>query len=235
MGEGRPRSLLFQVPLPSVRRAYDGYAASVTEGSLERFIVSVAGTEHSGMSTDDRDRSKKRRRFTGNAYKSKGPVVSVKEEPNDSLELAVHPEVIQCDSKAATLQIHEIEVGAALCPAEEISRSSCSPASMDPIREAEIAFIRTYGIADFVLLYFTLVSDDVLPRGYLVDFAKLEAPARRASERKLKLVTNISDAEAEMRFKFSQEQKLQESPASSSAADQIVVAANLRPKRFRTK
>ena len=134
-----------------------------------------------------------------------------------------------------SLQIQEIEVGASLCPAEEISRSSCSPASIDPIREVEIAFIRTYGVADFALLYFTLVSDGVLPRGYLADFEKLESPARRASERKLKLVTIISDAEAEMRLKFSQEQKLQESLASSSATDQIEVAASLRPKRFRTR
>ena len=59
--------------------------------------------------------------------------------------------------------------------------------------------------------------------------------AKRSTERSRKLATSISDAEAGMLLLSSQKQKLQESLSSTSAADQLVVAASLRPKRSRSK
>ena len=116
---------------------------------------------------------------------------------NDSAEnrkyISAVLDTFQCDSKAATLQMQEIEVGAALCPAEEISRSSCSPASIDPIREAEIAFIRTYG-----RLFRTMCSREDTLRISQNWRLLHDVPQRE----KLKLATNISGAEAEMRLTY---------------------------------
>ena len=103
------------------------------------------------------------------------------------------------------------------------------------LQVADRLIVERLGITDYVLLYFTLVTDKVLLHGYWADFVKLEQAARRSAERKQKLATKMSDAEAEMQLTISRKQKLQESVSSSSAADQLVVAASLRPKWFRTK
>ena len=65
----------------------------------------------------------------------------------------------------------------------------------NPLQDADRLIVERLGINDYVLLYFTLVTDKVLPHGCLADFVKLEQAARRSAERKQKLATKISDAE----------------------------------------
>ena len=91
------------------------------------------------------------------------------------------------------------------------------------------------GITDFVLLYFTLVADDVLPQGYLADFAKLEGPVRRSSERRLRLAISVTDAEAEMSLEMEKKRKFYSALETASATDQLLIAADIKPRRFRSR
>ena len=63
------------------------------------------------------------------------------------------------------------------------------------------------GITEFILLYFTLVLDDVLPLGYLADFSKLEVPLRRSSEKSVRLAISLTDAETEMSLDMEKKRK----------------------------
>ena len=91
------------------------------------------------------------------------------------------------------------------------------------------------GLFDFTLLYYTLVLDNAIPLGYLEDFRSLEAPARRAAKRLQTHAASISDSMASTALSaLRRESELRES-LENSIADQMVIAADMRPKRFRTK
>ena len=126
----------------------------------------------------------------------------------------------------------DTEPAISLCGSNYVSRASDEVVSGGMIHEADRAVIGSLGSTDFVLLYFMLVADNVLPRGFLADFTKLEGPARRSTERSQNLLRAFPTPKLLL---SSQKQKLQESLSGSSAADQLVVAASLRPKRFTSK
>ena len=91
------------------------------------------------------------------------------------------------------------------------------------------------GLFDFTLLYYTLVLDNAIPLGYLEDFRSLEAPTRRAVKRLQTHAASISDSMASTALSaLRRESELRES-LENSIADQMVIAADTRPKRFRTK
>ena len=91
------------------------------------------------------------------------------------------------------------------------------------------------GVKDIVWLHFTLVSDDVLPHGYFADFAKLEGPIRRSSERSLRLAISVTDAEAEMSLEMEKKRKFYSALGTASTTDQLLIAADMKPRRFRSK
>ena len=91
------------------------------------------------------------------------------------------------------------------------------------------------GLFDFTLLYYTLVMDDATPLGYLEDFRSLEAAARRAVKRLQTHATSISDSMASTALSALRRESELRASLEKSIADQLVIAADMRPKRFRTK
>ena len=63
----------------------------------------------------------------------------------------------------------------------------------------------------------------------------LESSMRRASDRRLRAALSLSDAEAERLLTAEKAKKLQMKLLSSSLVDQVVTAADVKPRRFRTK
>ena len=90
-------------------------------------------------------------------------------------------------------------------------------------------------IAHFTLLYYTLVLDGALPLGYLREFMSLEAPARRAANRLQASAAAVSDSIASTALSALRQESEHRASIEKSIADQLAVAADLRPKRFRTK
>ena len=72
--------------------------------------------------------------------------------------------------------------------------------------------------------------------GFLQDFMKLESAARRAAKRQQAVAISISDSVAESRLRYLQEEIGKNALVeASSVADQLVIAADLKPRKFRTK
>ena len=90
-------------------------------------------------------------------------------------------------------------------------------------------------LADMVLLYFTLLVDEVVLGGFLPEFVSLESSMRHSSERRIRMAANLTDNEAERLLVTEKERKLHGKFISSSMVDQLVVAADIKPRRFRTK
>ena len=87
----------------------------------------------------------------------------------------------------------------------------------------------------FTLLYHTLVRDGALPLGYLQEFFSLEAPARKAVNRLQASAVAISDSSASTALVALRRESEHRASVEKSIADQLVIAADMRPKRFRTK
>ena len=90
-------------------------------------------------------------------------------------------------------------------------------------------------LAHFTLLHHTLVRDGALPLGYLQEFISLESPARRPANRLQASAIAISDSSASTALVALRRESEQRASLESSIADQMVIAADMRPKRFRTK
>ena len=86
----------------------------------------------------------------------------------------------------------------------------------------------------FALLYHTLVKDNALPIGYLQDFFSLEIPARRAAKRLQVSAASISDSMASTALSELRKKDAQRAAEVISISDQLVIAADLKPKKFRT-
>ena len=70
-----------------------------------------------------------------------------------------------------------------LAPSQEVTKS-CSRVGevlepRGPLHDADRVLIQSLGVTDYILLYYTLVTDEVLPHGFLEDFIKLEQSVRR--------------------------------------------------------
>ena len=90
-------------------------------------------------------------------------------------------------------------------------------------------------LAHFTLLYYTLVQDGALPLGYLREFMSLETPARRAANRLQASAAAVSDSIASTALSALRRESEHRASIEKWIADQLVIAADVRPKRFRTK
>ena len=90
-------------------------------------------------------------------------------------------------------------------------------------------------LTHFTLLYYTLVQDGALPLGHLREFMSLETPARRAANRLQTHAASISDSMASTALSALRRESEHRQSLVKSIADQMVNAADMRPKRFRTK
>ena len=90
-------------------------------------------------------------------------------------------------------------------------------------------------LAHFTLLYYTLVQDGALPLGSLREFISLETPARRAANRLQTSAAAISDSFASTALSALRRESEHRASIEKSIADRLVIAADVRPKRFRTK
>ena len=90
-------------------------------------------------------------------------------------------------------------------------------------------------VPDFVLLHFTLVSDGAIPSGYLEQFIAPEQPIRAAADRadrRNAAITNFSAAQWLHRWRESQREQ---QSIERNALDQLVLASEVKPKRFRSR
>ena len=87
----------------------------------------------------------------------------------------------------------------------------------------------------FTLLYHTLVQDGASPLGYLQEFTSLEAPARRSANRLQASAIAVTDSAASMTLAALRRESEQRASVEKSISDQLVITADVRPKRFRTK
>ena len=106
-----------------------------------------------------------------------------------------------------------------------------------PVRAASIIShsVPNPVLSHFTLLKKTLVRDGALPLGYLQEFISLEAPARRSANRLQASAVAVSDSVASMTLVALRRESEHRASVEKSIADQLVIAADMRPKRFRTK
>ena len=81
----------------------------------------------------------------------------------------------------------------------------------------------------------TLVTDKAIPAGFLAEFLTLEHSLKMSSRRSMNLAVGLSDAEAERLLLQEKKQRRMQILNSSAASDQLVLAAELKPRRFRSK
>ena len=93
----------------------------------------------------------------------------------------------------------------------------------------------TSELPDFALLYYTLVLDDAIPAGYLREFMSLETPARRAAKRALISAVSITDSMASTALSAFRREAGRRATEIGTIGDQLVMATDMRPKKFRTK
>ena len=86
-----------------------------------------------------------------------------------------------------------------------------------------------------VLLYITLVSDGAIPAGFLAEFLTLEQPLNLSSKRAINIAANRSDAEAERLLFIDKKRRDMQALTSSAVSDQLVLTAELKPRKFRSK
>ena len=90
-------------------------------------------------------------------------------------------------------------------------------------------------LSDFAFLYFTLVKDNAVPKDYVQEFLSLEIPARRAAQRSQVSAVLVSDSMAATASSVPRREADQRTTEKSSIGDQLLIAADLKPRKFRTK
>ena len=104
-----------------------------------------------------------------------------------------------------------------------------------PLDTRDFSVVRECGVTDMVLLYITLVSDRAIPAGFLAEFLTLEHSLKLSSRRSINIAASLSDAEAERLLVLNKKQRDAQILNSSAASDQLVLAAELQPRKFRSK
>ena len=85
--------------------------------------------------------------------------------------------------------------------------------------------------SDYELLYHTLVADGAVPSGYLKAFLRLEEPAKKAAERRQRQYACLSESSAAMELERAREHQSVQRQAERHQVDQLVMLAELRPRR----
>ena len=92
-------------------------------------------------------------------------------------------------------------------------------------KQCGASLVRAHGVTDLILLYKTLLADGVIPVGFVAEFLELESSLRRAVERKMKRLSTITDAEAELqleatrKFRTKWQQACYEGPTARQDAE----------------
>ena len=90
-------------------------------------------------------------------------------------------------------------------------------------------------VPDFALLYFTLVADQAVSDGYLDQFLTLEPHVRGVAERADRLNGKITNLSAAHWLHNQNQHGAEEAKIERTAVDQLVLASELKPRRFRTR
>ena len=104
-----------------------------------------------------------------------------------------------------------------------------------PLDTRDFSVVCKCGVTDMVLLYITLVSDRAVPGGFLAEFLTLEQSLNLSSKRAINIAASLSDAEAERLLVLNKKQRDTQILNSSAASDLLVLAAELKPRKFRSK
>ena len=104
-----------------------------------------------------------------------------------------------------------------------------------PLDSRDCIVVQKCGLTDMVNLYITLLMDKVIPAGFLAEFLLLEHPLKASSRRFMNQAASRSDAEAERLLAIDKKQKVTHALTSFAASDQLVLASELKPRKFRTK
>ena len=90
-------------------------------------------------------------------------------------------------------------------------------------------------LSDVELLYHTLVADGAVPTGFLWEFLGLEDHVRRASSSARQKYVMTSEAAATMELERIKKQQTVLNDEERMLSDQLVMLAELKPRKFRTK
>ena len=128
----------------------------------------------------------------------------------------------------------------AVCPDDPLSSTHGEGTADDPCstlgeRHIERLHPRAREHSSFEHLYSTLVADGAVPAGYLSDFLKLEGSARRAAQRAHCKYATMSEATAEIELDRAKKLQFVRTEAERTMAHQLVMLADWKPRRFRTK
>ena len=104
-----------------------------------------------------------------------------------------------------------------------------------PLDSRDCIVVQKCGLTDMVNLYITLLMDKVIPAGFLAEFLLLEHSLKASSRRFMNQAASRSDAEAERLLAIDKKQKVTHVLTSFAASDQLVLASELKPRKFRTK
>ena len=171
------------------------------------FLSCSATVVPSQPGENSKETSRKRKRFIGKGNTKKA-----------SIRLDARDNLLQKQEQADTLCGFPSKV------AEFVPSASLSSPS-----------VLNTGPSDFALLYFTLVKDNAVPMDYLQEFLSLEIPARRAAKRSQISAASISDSMAATALSVLRREADQRATEIGSIGDQLVIAADLKPRKFRTR
>ena len=104
-----------------------------------------------------------------------------------------------------------------------------------PLDTRDSFVVQKCGVTDMVNLYITLLMDKVIPAGFLPEFLLLEHSLKVSSRRSMNQATRLTDAEAERLLAIDKKQKDTQILTSFAASDQLVLASELKPRKFRSK
>ena len=104
-----------------------------------------------------------------------------------------------------------------------------------PLDSRDCIVVQKCGLTDMVNLYVTLLMDKVIPAGFLADFLSLEYSLKASSRRFMNQAASRTDAEAERLLAIDKKQEDTQVLTSFAASDQLVLASELKPRKFRTK
>ena len=104
-----------------------------------------------------------------------------------------------------------------------------------PLDTRDCSVVQKCGVTDMVRLYITLVMDRAISAGFLADFLSLEHSLKLSSRRSMNQATSLTDAEAERLLIIDKKRRDTQILNSSAASDLLVLAAELKPRKFRSK
>ena len=85
---------------------------------------------------------------------------------------------------------------------------------------------------DVLLLYWTLVLDPILPKGYELEFTSLDSTIRKGAARALKRAAGFDNQSAAVWLHRRQQESTSQARSAKLAVDQLLLASSERPSKF---